>query len=51
VVKNLIRSLSLSKLDESDADTIAKEVGKILPDAWSKAESISESDLELVKER
>jgi hypothetical protein len=50
VVKGLITSLPLSKLQASDANTVAADVRKILPDAWSKAQQISETDLELVKE-
>jgi hypothetical protein len=49
VVEGLITSLPLRKLEASDEDTIAANVEKMLPDAWSKAESISEDDLELVK--
>lgn len=47
-VKGLITFLPLRELEASDEGTIAKEVGKMLPGAWSNAESISESDLELV---
>jgi hypothetical protein len=43
VVKGLVTSLPLSKLEASDENTIATDVGKMLPDAWKKAESIPET--------
>jgi hypothetical protein len=51
VVQPLIKSLPLSKLEASDEDGVAKDVGEFLPEAWSKAKSISDSDLEIVNRR
>jgi hypothetical protein len=51
VVNGLIKSLPLSELEASDHSKIVQYVHNTLPAAWSNAESISEKDLEVIKEK
>lgn len=51
VVKGLIESLPLKDLEESDENMIATSVGSVLSHVWSKAEKLSESELEIIKRR
>jgi hypothetical protein len=51
VVEGLRSRIPLKQLEGRDEEKIKKEVENMLPDAWSKAESIDESDLELIRGR